>query len=123
MTAKEILERDGDFRNVYLRPLPPVQIDEEACAKALESACEAARILRSEFGATKVILFGSLASKTYFESHSDIDRAVYGIGAERFFRAYAMADDVDEKHETNIVDGDDLRPGMREDVEREGIVL
>ena len=51
------------------------------------TAREAAEILRNEFGAKKVILFGSLAQRGRFTLWSDIDLAVQGIPPSRFFEA------------------------------------
>lgn len=50
-------------------------------------ACEAARVLQREFGATGVWLFGSL-SRPWFHEASDLDLAVEGIGPERVGAAW-----------------------------------
>lgn len=49
-----------------------------------------AEMLRRRFGATQVVLFGSLA-KGRFESTSDLDLAVAGLAAADFFHAVAQA--------------------------------
>jgi uncharacterized protein len=50
--------------------------------------------LRAEFGATQVIVFGSLVQSDCFDDESDIDLAVAGVSAGDFFRAMAMANEV-----------------------------
>lgn len=49
-----------------------------------------AQALRDRFGATRVIVFGSLV-RGRFSDRSDLDIAFEGIAAERFFAALAMA--------------------------------
>ena len=44
--------------------------------RARQCATEAARILKTEFGAYRVVLFGSLAKNASFHQRSDIDLAV-----------------------------------------------
>ncbi len=46
--------------------------------KALRLARRVARMLRERFGATRVVLFGSLVRPGAFALHSDIDLAVWG---------------------------------------------
>lgn len=49
---------------------------------------QALAILQS-YGATRIILFGSLCRPEKFHERSDIDLAVCGISAEKFIRASA----------------------------------
>lgn len=59
-------------------------------ADAQEDARVVAAMLRRDFGATRVILFGSLA-RGGFHAESDIDLAVAGIPPKGWFRAYSAA--------------------------------
>lgn len=52
----------------------------------LNLAKQAASVLKEEFGATQVILFGSLLNTTFHEA-SDIDLAVAGLPEKRYFQA------------------------------------
>ncbi len=56
--------------------------------KGLEVAHTAARILKNEFAATQVILFGSLLRDDFHET-SDIDLAVVGLPERQYFKAVA----------------------------------
>lgn len=56
-------------------------------AAALRLAAETAGQLKSEFGAARVAIFGSLASGR-FGPFSDVDLAVWGVPAERQAEAY-----------------------------------
>ncbi len=50
-------------------------------------ARKAARLLREQFGATRVVVFGSLVRRTWSTPWSDVDLAVCGVPAEKFYRA------------------------------------
>lgn len=47
--------------------------------QAQEAAQACARLLKEQFGAREVYLFGSLAGKSLWHSRSDIDLAVEGL--------------------------------------------
>lgn len=51
-----------------------------------------AQVLRQEFGATGVFVYGSLV-KNRFKPDSDIDIAVAGLAKERFFEAVAVVNE------------------------------
>lgn len=55
--------------------------------QAILTARKAAELLHREFGAEKVLVFGSLARHGGFTLWSDIDIAVRGIPPARFFEA------------------------------------
>ena len=57
---------------------------------AQEDARAIATMLRRDFGATRIILFGSLA-RGGFHAESDIDLAVAGVPVPVWFEAYAAA--------------------------------
>ena len=67
---------------------------EELARQAWADVDAIAGRLRAEFGATQVIVFGSLVQGDCFDVESDIDLAVAGVAAEDFFRAMAMANEV-----------------------------
>jgi hypothetical protein len=46
-------------------------------------ACEAADLLRSRYGVTRVLVFGSLVQGTHFDERSDVDLRVRSGGPER----------------------------------------
>jgi len=57
--------------------------------RAMRLARQAAKVLREDYGARHVVLFGSFSSPVGFTLWSDIDLAVYGIPADRFYAAVA----------------------------------
>ena len=67
---------------------------EQLKARALQVAEACQQLLQEEFGATRVILFGSLAGLAPWHDRSDIDIAVEGLVGEDFFRAYSACCDL-----------------------------
>lgn len=89
--------------------------------KALEKAKHVAELLKRDYKATKVTLFGSLA-RGDFREHSDIDIYIEGFQGN-FFRAWADADRLGEDIEINLVCDEDAHDGLKESVLKEGIAL
>lgn len=57
--------------------------------QGLEVARRSAQILKQEFGAGRVVLFGSMLDHERMWWGSDIDLAVWGLPSEDFFKAGA----------------------------------
>jgi predicted nucleotidyltransferase len=57
--------------------------------QGLEIARKAAQILKQEFGAERVVLFGSMLDHERMWWGSDIDLGVWGLRSEDFFKAGA----------------------------------
>jgi predicted nucleotidyltransferase len=88
--------------------------------RAMLAARKAAKLLRSEFGAKEVILFGSLARRGSFSLYSDIDLAVRGIAPEKFYAAVSAAMDVSLEFKIDLVDPEDCSPAMFKNIEKDG---
>lgn len=56
-------------------------------------AHKAAKILKEQFHATRVVLFGSLLSPEDMYERSDIDIAVWGLADDQLFTAWCAIDD------------------------------
>jgi predicted nucleotidyltransferase len=84
------------------------------------TAREAAEILRNEFGAKKVILFGSLAQRGRFTLWSDIDLAVQGIPPSRFFEAVGAVTGMSSQFKIDLIDMDTCLPSLRNNIEAVG---
>ena len=78
--------------------------------RALRVAREAARLLYDQFGATRVILFGSLARDARFHARSDIDLAVEGLASEHFWKAWAAIERLDLSIEVDLVPLEAAKP-------------
>ncbi len=90
--------------------------------RAWAVAREAARILKEEYGARQVILFGSLARGT-FGLRSDVDLAVEGLSGRAFYRAVGRLQALDSSLSVDLVDVEEASPALRRAIEREGIPL
>ena len=91
--------------------------------EALEFARKAAHLLRKEFGAEKVLLFGSLAHEEWFGPWSDIDLAAQGILPESFYSAVASVTGMSPSFRIDLIDMDECRPTLRKVIEEEGIEI
>jgi uncharacterized protein len=65
----------------------------ELARQAWADVQEIAELLRARFGATRVIVFGSLV-RGGFDAESDIDMAVEDIPAQDYFVAMAAANEI-----------------------------
>lgn len=91
-------------------------------ARAWQDARAAAEILYTRFGATQVFAFGSLTRAGMYDERSDIDLAVSGIPASRFFRASAEAAAVCQ-FELDLIDLTDCSPTLRDEILQTGVRL
>jgi predicted nucleotidyltransferase len=66
-------------------------------------AREAARVLKHECGAIRVVAYGSLLDSDRFGPHSDIDIAAQGIPPGAFWRAWCALDRVSAEFEINLI--------------------
>jgi predicted nucleotidyltransferase len=83
----------------------------------------AAKVLREQFGATRVVAFGSLAHRDGFTLWSDIDLAAWGITPGAFYRAVAVVTGISPEFKVDLVAPEDCQPTLRHVIEREGVAL
>ncbi len=91
--------------------------------RAWQLARQAAKLLRKQFGAQKVVVFGSLAHKAWFTIWSDIDLAAWGIPPNRFYAAVGTIAELNTEYKIDLVDPETCRPVLRTMIEREGVEL
>ncbi len=96
---------------------------EKRRARAWKAARRAAALLKEQFGATRVVVFGSLIHNESFTPWSDVDIAAWGIAPLNTFRAIGAVLDGDAEIEVNLVDVNACRPGVLAVIEREGVDL
>ncbi len=91
-------------------------------ARALAEA--AAELLRRDYGVTDVTLFGSLARpESPISLRSDVDLAVAGLPADRFFEAVGRLQGLDAGIAVDLLRVEDLPPHLMAVVRREGVGL
>jgi uncharacterized protein len=95
----------------------------ERLNRAWQVAQTAADLLRERYGATHVVVFGSLAHDEWFTRWSDIDLAAWGIRPDVFFRAVAAVTGLSAEFKVDLVDPQDCRPALRQAIDREGVAL
>jgi len=58
--------------------------------------------LKESFGARKVVVFGSLAHRSWF-THSDVDLAAWGIPDDRFYAAVGAVTGLSKEFKVALV--------------------
>ena len=91
--------------------------------KGWELARKAAIVLREQYHAHRVAVFGSLLHETHFTEWSDVDIAAWGISSEQTFRAIGAVMDLDPLFEINLVDVNTCTPTLLRAIEEEGVDL
>lgn len=92
-------------------------------AEAIKTARQAATLLRQRFGAEKVVVFGSLASKDDFTLWSDIDIAAWGIDSDKFYMAVAVVTGLSSLFKIDLVEPDTCRESIRTAIIEQGIEI
>jgi len=91
--------------------------------KAWRAARRAVKLLKNEFGAARVVVFGSLIHEDEFTPWSDLDLAAWGITSSHFYRAIATMTAVSSEIEIDLIDPESCSPRLRKTIEQEGIEL
>ena len=92
-------------------------------AKARRVARVAADLLRERFGATRVLLFGSLAHGLWYSETSDIDLACEGLTSETYLLAVARLQDISDEFKFDLVPLESCRPDLREAILKDGLQI
>ncbi len=111
----EALERSQKLENA--------QDEDSRRQEAWRVAREASRMLREQYGARRVVVFGSLARGRFFSRWSDIDLAAWGIPPGRFYSAVAAVTGFSRDYKLDLLDPECCRPAVRKAAEREGVEL
>lgn len=88
--------------------------------RALMVARKAARTLKESFGVTRVFLFGSLVTESWFHIRSDVDLAVEGLKPEDFWRADCRLESIGDGFEIDLVDLRTAPPRLKQTIHRDG---
>ena len=77
-------------------------------------------LLKQQFGAARVVLFGSTLTPAFFHERSDIDLAVWGLDERLYLRALGRLLDLDPAFEFDLVEFEATSPGLQASIEKEG---
>ena len=91
--------------------------------RALEIARKAATELKERFGASRVVLFGSLVHRKWFTPRSDIDLLVDGLALETFSRAEATLESLTSEFKVDLVDPRECSPELLSRIQQQGLEL
>jgi predicted nucleotidyltransferase len=91
--------------------------------RAWALARRAAALLKEEYGATRVVVFGSLTNPLLFHERSDIDLAVWGIAERRYDEATERLQRLDFGFRIDLVQFADAQPLLQAAIERNGVSL
>ncbi len=89
-------------------------------ARAQQVASAAAALLRADFEATRVVLFGSTAQPARFHERSDVDLVAWGIEERAYVRAVAAVNGLDSYMFVDLVRGEEAPARLLAVVETEG---
>ena len=98
-------------------------MDEELLRRAWNAAHEAAALLYEEFGATQVVVFGSLTEPMWFMKGSDIDIAVSGLSGGAYDKAWTKIRHLDPEFTIDIINFDRSKGLFRERVKHQAIPI
>src|SRR5215210_6406046 len=86
-------------RTAYARWQAELRHAEQRRVRAWALAHEAAQLLKQEYAATRVVVFGSLTHPGRFTAQSDVDLAVWGLTSTNWLRAICavleLSNDID----------------------------
>ena len=97
------------------------QIDKEQYNDLMQQVRNAAHRIKSELGAKRVILIGSLAHGAWWDEHSDIDLVVEGLKGDHYWKAWAIAEETIQKHHIEVIDIDSATPRFKQNIKSKGI--
>jgi len=88
--------------------------------RAWELARQAADMLRRDFAAARVVIFGSLVQEGRFTEWSDVDLAAWGLDSTNWLKAIGAVHRLSDEIELNLVDVGSCSPELLAVIEREG---
>lgn len=86
-------------------------------------ARRAAALLKGDYGASRVALFGSLARHEPLSAHSDVDLVVWGLDERLYYRAVAQLLDLDPSITVDLLCAETLSTDFLSMVETIGVAL
>ena len=98
------------------------EVEQQELAQRRECARQVARraaaFLKEQFGATRVVVFGSLVHGYWFSRTSDIDLAAWGLQPDDYFVAVARLQDLSPEFRVDLVVAERCKPALHEAILR-----
>lgn len=91
--------------------------------KAHKIAVRAADLLRKDFCAERVVLFGSSVSPDLFHTRSDIDLAAWGIKGRDYYRAVGVLQSLDTEFSIDLILFEEASDTLKKLILSDGVEL
>lgn len=101
--------------------ISPVQ--DQARQSLLGKIRKAAQQLKEQFGASRVVLFGSIVHAAWFTAESDIDLAIAGLRGKDFWRAWALLEDLLPERRVELIELETVSESLHAAIELKGLEL
>jgi predicted nucleotidyltransferase len=98
-----------------------VQAAEARRERAWDVARRAAGLLRERYGATRVVVFGSLVRPDEFWPLSDVDLAAWGVASDQYLEAFSRTLDLTTDFSIDLVRGEEARRSVCQAIETESV--
>ena len=89
----------------------------------LKRVRNAATLLKTGYGAKRVILFGSLAHEAWYSADSDVDLAVERLPGDAYWRAWRAVEEIIGDRPVDLIEVEAARESLRSAIERSGLPL
>jgi predicted nucleotidyltransferase len=86
-------------------------------------ARQAAALLKEQFSAQQVAVFGSLVHPGRFTQWSDLDLAVWGLTSANWLRAMAAVRALSDEIDISLVDMGCCSPDLAASIARDGVII
>lgn len=105
-------------------PPPPPSPEERRVQESLMKRVKAAAdLLKTRFGARRVVLFGSLAHQAWFALDSDVDLMVEGLAAGDYWQAWRLAEEIVADRAVDLIELETASPSLLQSIRRHGVEL
>ena len=117
LTSKEV----ESYRRAALLVKPKQRGDLKARRmRAWRVARRATKILKTEFGVERVMVFGSLVHPALFHERSDVDLAVWGLRGREYYRAVSVLLDIEPSISIDMIAFEDARRALQDVILKDG---
>jgi predicted nucleotidyltransferase len=104
------------------RHKPPLTPEQRAERETLlERIREAASMLRSRFGAKRVVVFGSMAHEAWFDQVSDVDLAVEGLKGAEYWQAWGDVEELIADRQVDLIDIETASESLKRAIDHKGM--
>jgi uncharacterized protein len=102
---------------------PLSAVDQQAYDQLLERVRRVAMEIKKQYGARRVILFGSLAHGAWFHPDTDVDLAVEGLEGAAYWKAWGLAEQIIDDRNVDLIDVATASRSLKKAIERYGVEL